>query len=151
MYYTHISISTKFLPKLNQMTNLLLNQLSVVSREQVFSITRLTRSHAPHCSLRSRAPVSSFAHSIALKLTGKMFMSLKNALISECFYYPYCHVCICHCSKGTLEVNKAGYTAADASGSAISLIPATRLCACICVCAHACVFVFVAITCLRLR
>ena len=30
--------------------------------------------------------------------------------------------------------NKAGYTAADASGSAISLFPAARLCACVCMC-----------------
>ena len=29
------------------------------------------------------------------------------------------------------DENKAGYTAADASGSAFSLIPATRLCACV--------------------
>ena len=44
-----------------------------------------------------------------------------------------------------LEMNKAGYTAVDASGSAISLIPAAQLCSCACACArvsvsvHACV------------
>ena len=35
--------------------------------------------------------------------------------------------------------NKAGYTAADASGSAISLVPAARLCSCVCACVCACV------------
>ena len=49
--------------------------------------------------------------------------------------------------------NKAGYTAADASGSAISLFPAARLCACVCVCvcarvcarARVCVLLFLVI------
>ena len=51
-------------------------------------------------------------------------------------------------ARGAIE-NKAGYKAADASGSVTSLIPAARLCACVCVCvcvrAHACLCVSVAI------
>ena len=48
--------------------------------------------------------------------------------------------------------SKAGYTAADASGSAISLIPAARLCSCVCACvsAHARVCVFCYSSSLRL-
>ena len=45
------------------------------------SLTPLTHSLAPHCSLRSRAPLRSFvrslAHSLAPELMGKWFMSLK--------------------------------------------------------------------------
>ena len=51
-------------------------------------------------------------------------------------------------ARGAIE-NKAGYKAADASGSATSLIPAARLCAyvCACVCArkHVCVGVWLSL------
>ena len=40
-------------------------------------------------------------------------------------------------ARGAIK-NKAGYKAADASGSVTSLIPAARLCACVCVCVCAC-------------
>ena len=56
-------------------------------------------------------------------------------------FKPYKKPC-----KSVLLRNKAGYTAADASGSAISPIPAARLCAWACVRACACVCV-----CLRAR
>ena len=41
------------------------------------------------------------------------------------------------------KINKAGYTATDVSGSAISLIPAARLCACVYMCVSVCVRVCV--------
>ena len=61
-------------------------------------------------------------------------------------------ICCSHCpfistSLSLFQGNKAGYTAEDASGSTISLIPAVRLSACVymcvCVCVHVCVYVCV--------
>ena len=113
-----------------------------MSREHVRSITRLTRSHAPHCLLRSRAPLSSFTHSLNRSHAyGKgvyVFEKMRQ------FHSVSTHGVMC-----ALVI--AVKLAADASGYAISLIPATRLCACMCVCAHACVFLRVAIPRLMLR
>ena len=46
------------------------------ARSLARSLAPLTHSLAPHCSLCSRAPLRSFAHSLASELMGKRFMSM---------------------------------------------------------------------------